>query len=196
MRNLKLILIASLFITVPAFAQHRGGAPRPPAHGPSEYHGTPHPVEPNRNYSDHDGHPNAPTLTATPGSATTPAATTLASTSTTPGSMAASPAALAAAMSGASSGGGPGRFWFGGWYWSVAAADVAFCDGWLWDSDQVDHLRRPRPHRLVPGLQRPPRHLCACGVPGRVTQTSQKLRWGHKFNCDPIFLLAHLPLIP
>ena len=34
-------------------------------------------------------------------------------------------------------GGGPSRFWFNGWYWDVAPADIAFCDGWLWDSDQI-----------------------------------------------------------
>jgi len=34
-------------------------------------------------------------------------------------------------------GGGPQRFWFGGFYFSVAAADIAFCDGWLWGTDQV-----------------------------------------------------------
>jgi hypothetical protein len=34
-------------------------------------------------------------------------------------------------------GGGPNRFGFGGFFFSVAAADIAFCDGWLWDSDQI-----------------------------------------------------------
>jgi hypothetical protein len=34
-------------------------------------------------------------------------------------------------------GGGPSRFWFNNFYWSVAPYDIAYCDGWLWDSDQI-----------------------------------------------------------
>ena len=34
-------------------------------------------------------------------------------------------------------GGGPDRFSFNNWYWSVAPADIAFCDGWNWDSDDI-----------------------------------------------------------
>jgi|HubBroStandDraft_5_1064220.scaffolds.fasta_scaffold438228_1 hypothetical protein len=34
-------------------------------------------------------------------------------------------------------GGGPSRFWFGGYFFSVAPADIGYCDGWLWDSDDI-----------------------------------------------------------
>ena len=34
-------------------------------------------------------------------------------------------------------GGGPNRFWFNGYYFSVAPYDIAFCNDWLWDTDEV-----------------------------------------------------------
>lgn len=34
-------------------------------------------------------------------------------------------------------GGNPKRFWFGGFYFSVAEPDIVFCDGWNWGTDEV-----------------------------------------------------------
>ena len=34
-------------------------------------------------------------------------------------------------------GGAPSRFWFGGFYFSVAPDDIGFCGDWLWDSDNI-----------------------------------------------------------
>jgi len=139
MKVTQLTLAALLAFAVPMLAQHPGGAGHQaiPKHGPAPVRGTPHPVEPNRNYSDQTGHPNAPHVDGK----------TWVGHDTGSGDAryhVDQPWAHGHFNGGFGrghvwhlGGGGPGRFWFNGWYWDVWAADVAFCDGWLWDSDEI-----------------------------------------------------------
>lgn len=34
-------------------------------------------------------------------------------------------------------GGGPSRFWFNGFYFSVAPDEIGYCDGWNWAGDEI-----------------------------------------------------------
>jgi hypothetical protein len=34
-------------------------------------------------------------------------------------------------------GGGPNRFWFNGWYWSVAPIEISFVADWNWNGDPI-----------------------------------------------------------
>lgn len=133
------LLAAVLVAGIPAFAQHAGGhAGAPPAHGPAPFHGTPRPAQDHPNFSDHAGHPNAPHVDRGKnwvGHDSGP---------NDPHYHLDHPFEHGHFTGGFGpdhrwrlGGGGPGRFWFNGFYFSVAPYDVAFCDGWLWDSDDV-----------------------------------------------------------
>jgi hypothetical protein len=146
MKSIHLALATLLVLAVPAFAQHQEGNARPsvgdrhqaiPARGPAPTKGTPHAVEPQRNFADKDGHPNAPHVDGK----------TWVGHDTgrnDPSYHVDHPFAHGRFSGGFGrthvwrlGGGGPGRFWFNNWYWSVAPFDVAYCDGWLWDTDNI-----------------------------------------------------------
>lgn len=133
------VLAFALVATVPALAQHPGGHPAaPPAHGPAEYHGAPHPVEEHRNYSDKDGHPNAPHVDK--GNKWVGHDTGRDDVHyhlDHPWEHGHFNGGFGPDHRWRLAGGGPGRFWFGGFYFSVAPYDIGFCDGWLWDQDDV-----------------------------------------------------------
>jgi len=133
------VLALALTATLPALAQHPGGHPAaPPAHGPTEYHGTPHPAPENRNYSDKSGHPNAPHVDN--GNKWVGHETGRDDAHyhlDRPFEHGHFTGGFGPNHRWRLGGGGPGRFWFGGFYFSVAPYDVGFCDDWLWDSDDV-----------------------------------------------------------
>ena len=124
-----------------AFAQHHEGGGgehgRPPAHGPSPVR-NPHAVPENRHFNDGEGHPDAPHVHYN--------------------------GKWIGHDTGRDDrhyhldhpwehghfddgfgrrhiwhlgGGGPSRFWFGGYYFSVAEFDVGFCNDWWWDRDDI-----------------------------------------------------------
>ena len=133
------ILALALAATVPALAQHPGGHPAaPPAHGPGEFHGSPHPPEDHRNYSDKDGHPNAPHVDK--GNKWVGHDTGRDDVHyhlDHPWEHGHFNGGFGPDHRWRLGGGGSGRFWFGGFYFSVAPYDIGFCDGWLWDQDDV-----------------------------------------------------------
>jgi hypothetical protein len=143
----KIALIVLLAASVPAFAQRDEHHPAPPSHGPGEFHGTPHPVEPNRNLQDKPGHPNAPHVDKNNKWVGHDTGRDDARYHVDhPWEHGRFNGGVGRDHVWRIGGGGPGRFWFNNWYWSVAPADFGYCDGWMWDSDNIviyedpDHL--------------------------------------------------------
>ena len=155
MKIIQIAMATVLVLSVPAYAQHnQKGQSHPsggeghqaiPSHGPSAHTGTPHAAEPKRNFSDQASHNNAPHVDQRK--------TVFGGHSTWVGHDSGRGDAnyhvdhpyehgrfnggFGRGHVWRLGGGGPNRFWFNGWYWNVAAFDIAFCDGWLWDSDNI-----------------------------------------------------------
>lgn len=140
MKATQLALATLLVLAVPAFAQHReGGVSHPPIprRGPAPVRSMPHPAEPNRNFSDKGGHPSAPHVDGKTWVGHDTGRDDARYHLDHPWEHGQWNGGFGRGHVWHLGGGNPGRFWFNGWYWNVAAADIAFCDGWLWDSDDI-----------------------------------------------------------
>ena len=139
------LLVALLVISVAAFGQrggeHEASHPAhaaPPTRGPAPVRGNPHPAQEHRNYSDKAGHPNVPHVDK--GNKWVGHDTGKNDPHyhiDHPWEHGHFSGGFGPSHRWRLGGGGPGRFWFGGFFFSVAPYDIGFCDGWLWDSDEI-----------------------------------------------------------
>jgi len=139
MKTLQLAFATLLVLAVPAIAQRpaAGEHHEIPRSGPGPIKAEPHPVEPNRNYSDKPGHPNAPHVDGKTWVGHDGGRDDARYHMDHPWAHGRFTGGFGRGHIWHLGGGGPSRFWFNGWYWDVAAADIAFCDGWLWNSDDI-----------------------------------------------------------
>lgn len=157
MKQMIFALAFVLAATLPAVGQkpqgHPAGGAAPPARG-TPVHAAPrqavgggyipshgprtHTPVPTADKPDQPGHPAAPHVDAATGRwVGHPAAGAAAYHLDQPWEHGHFPYAIGASHVWRLAGGGPSRFWFDGFYFSVAPADVGYCDGWLWDSDDI-----------------------------------------------------------
>jgi hypothetical protein len=143
MKNRFMLLLAVVSISTFAFAQrgeqkgHEAPPAHPPAKGPAPVkHAAP--VQEHPNFADKAGHPEAPHVHADGkwvGHDTGKADVRFHLDK--PWEHGHFTAGFGPKFVWHLGGGGPSRFWFNGFYFSVADPDLGFCGGWLWNSDQI-----------------------------------------------------------
>jgi hypothetical protein len=117
---------------------HEGEGGRPPAHGPQPFRGAPRPVEPNRSFRDQEGHPDAPHVH--------PDGHWIGHDTGRgdvryhldhPWEHGRFTGGFGRGHIFRLEGGNRERFWFRGFYFSVAPYEYDYCNGWFWDRDDI-----------------------------------------------------------
>jgi hypothetical protein len=146
MKNFLAVLTISLLTLLPAAYGQRGepkGGNKEvggtiPSHGPKATHPSKAPAEANKSFADKPGHPEAPHVHSNGqwvghDTGKNDARFQL----DHPWEHGHFPGGIGKGHVWRLAGGGPSRFWFGGFYFSVSPVDLGFCGDWLWDSDQL-----------------------------------------------------------
>jgi hypothetical protein len=134
MRTAHIAILALAMASLPALAQRQV---KPPSRSPQPYHGQPRVYEPNHNFADHAGHPVTPHVDGKVWVGHDTGREDLHYRIDRPWEHGRFIGGFGPRFVWRLGGGGPGRFWFNGWYWSVAPYDLPYCADWLWGSDQI-----------------------------------------------------------
>jgi len=146
MRSACKILAVSLALCLPVWAQHGNhggshgvGGGYVPRHGPAPSHAAPaHENAPKQNFRDQEGHPEAPHVHRNGQWVGHDYGRDDARFHLDhPWEHGHFPGGIGHGHRWHLAGGGPSRFWFGGFYFSVAPVDLGFCGDWAWDSDDI-----------------------------------------------------------
>ncbi len=138
MKKFTYLMSAALLLALRVYAQHGESHPTIPKRGPIEFHGTPRAADPKHNFSDKEGHPNVPHVDRGKDWVGHDTGRDDANYHLDhPWEHGHFTGGIGRGHEWHLGGGGPGRFWFNNWYWSVAPFDMAYCDGWMWDSDEI-----------------------------------------------------------
>lgn len=146
MKPLIACLAVTSLLSLPVWAQHPGGGHpggteghamhAPPAHGPAPFHGTPQAHE-DRHFADHSGHPDVPHVDGKHWVGHDYGPNNAHYHLDRPWEHGHWNGGFGPTHRWHLAGGGPSRFWFNNWYWSVAPYDLAYVNDWLWDSDDI-----------------------------------------------------------